>query len=52
MILHGYVKKCNYKKLYKMWFLLEEGRFYNIFDDKPSNDLLQNKKTIKIYTHK
>jgi hypothetical protein len=44
MILHGYVRKCKYKKLYKMWFLLEEGRFYNVFDDKPSKWPIAKKK--------
>jgi hypothetical protein len=30
-----------------MWFLLEEGRFHNVFDDKPD----KQKKTYKIYAH-
>ncbi len=38
-----------------MWFLLEEGRFHNVFDDKPAKWLITKfkikKKTIKIYTH-
>jgi len=29
IILHGYVKQCK-----KMWFLFEEARFHNVFDDK------------------
>jgi len=31
MILHGYVKQCK-----KLWFLLKEGRFHNVFEDKPA----------------
>jgi hypothetical protein len=34
-----------------MWFLLEEGRFHNVFDDKPAKWHIAKEKTIKIYTH-
>jgi len=52
IILHGYVKQCK-----KMWFLFEEGRFHNVFDDKLAKmahckkKKKKKKKTIKIYTH-
>ncbi len=36
MILHGYVKQCKYVTMYKMWILLEEARFHNVFEDKPA----------------
>jgi hypothetical protein len=36
MILHGYVKQCKYKTILKIWFLLEDGRIHNVFDDKPA----------------
>jgi hypothetical protein len=34
MILHDYVKQCKYITMLKMWFLLEEERFHNVFYDK------------------
>jgi hypothetical protein len=33
-----------------MWFLLEEGRFHNVFEGKPA-EWPSAKKPIKIYTH-
>jgi hypothetical protein len=31
-------------KIYKMWFLLEVGRFHNVFEDKPAKWPIAKKK--------
>jgi hypothetical protein len=42
MIFRDYVKKCK-----KLWFLLEEGRFHNVFKDKPAKWPIAKKKPSK-----
>jgi hypothetical protein len=32
-----------------MWFLLEEGRFHNVFDDKPAEWLIAKNKNQNIH---
>jgi pentatricopeptide repeat protein len=49
MILHGYVKQCKYKKIWKIWFLLEDGKIHNVFDDKPTKWPIVRKIKIKVY---
>jgi len=34
-ILHGYIKECKYITMSKMWFLVEDKIFHNVFEDKP-----------------
>jgi hypothetical protein len=47
IILCSSIKQCK-----KCDFLLEEGRFYNVFDDKLTKwPIAKGKKSIKIYTH-
>lgn len=36
MVLHGHVKHYKCKTIFKMWFLLGEGGFHNVFYDRPT----------------
>ncbi len=38
------IKQCKYITMWKMWFLLEEGRFHNVFEDKPAKWPIAKKK--------
>jgi hypothetical protein len=34
-----------------MWFLLEKGRFHNVFDDKPAKWSIAQKEKLSKYIH-